>query len=110
MSMTLAFIGSEGNAHADRAVPGDRRPGLRHSGVPAVVGSRPLEKMVARHWQRPDPPPDRGLDALRPLAEAGLVVTVWWPASASSRRPAVNPVRAGRQQRQRRCRVPEFRL
>ncbi len=45
------------------------------------------------------------------LALAGLVYGFfWWPASASPRRPVVNPVRAGRQQRQRRCRVPEFRL
>ena len=34
----------------------------------------------------------------------------WWPASVSPRRPVVNPVRAGRQQRQRRCRVPELKL
>jgi hypothetical protein len=32
---------------------------------------------------------------------------LWWLASASPRRLVVNPVRAGRQQRQRRCRVPE---
>jgi hypothetical protein len=34
----------------------------------------------------------------------------WWLASVSPRRPVVNPVRAGRQQRQRRCRVPEAKL
>src|SRR6185437_10307195 len=34
----------------------------------------------------------------------------WWPVSATPRRPVVNPVRAGRQQRQRRCRVPELSL
>ena len=33
--------------------------------------------------------------------------SLWWLASASPRRLVVNPVRAGRQQRQRRCRVPE---
>jgi hypothetical protein len=32
---------------------------------------------------------------------------LWWLASASPRRLVVNPARAGRQQRQRRCRVPE---
>ncbi len=37
----------------------------------------------------------------------GRIISQWWLVSASPRRPVVNPVRAGRQQRQRRCRVPE---
>jgi hypothetical protein len=52
--------------------------------------------------------PEMAVDRDDPAAK--LPYRPWWLAPVSPRRPAANPVRPGREQRYRRCRVPEVKL
>ena len=94
-----------------RAVPaGTPKIDLR----PNMVGSPPRMAGVTRRLVPSEAPTagvTRGSSELRSIHPCPPCypsrALLWWLASASPRRLVVNPVRAGRQQRQRRCRVPE---